>query len=189
MADWWDTRKLISFSRSHLTLHFSASFMVGLSHESSLIFCIAKEERVKRVHIIQKEDLSVSLALPLVNLVKLLHFFKVSLSFVLKVGQVTFLSLVPSSRTFSFFLLTILEVWCALYQFIPDVTSLCSGLLIPLGHSVLFPEDTWITLNLSNTTVIFTFGNFIIHFDHPSNILKFNFLKYFLPMILSFTLS
>lgn len=76
MADWWDTRKLISFSRSHLTLHFSASFMVGLSHESSLIFCIAKEERVKRVHIIQKEDLSVSLALPLVNLVKLLHFFK-----------------------------------------------------------------------------------------------------------------
>lgn len=188
MADWWDTRKLISFSRSHLTLHFSASFMVGLSHESSLIFCIAKEERVKRVHIIQKEDLSVSLALPLVNLVKLLHFLKYLSHLSWRWGR---LPSYPSCLVPEHFLFSSLQFLRSDVHFISLYQMLLHSVLAFWSpwDTVLFPEDTWITLNLSNTTVIFTFGNFIIHFDHPSNILKFNFLKYFLPMILSFTLS
>lgn len=123
----------ISFSWSHLTLHFSASFTIGLNNKSfgffsSFLIFSHCQEKVKRVYLSRQEDLNVNLALPPVILVKLFnHFFCYTpIPFNLKMGQVTFLFLIPSSRT-PFFLLKVLEFWFVLYQIILDAASLCSA--------------------------------------------------------------
>lgn len=159
--------------------YFSASLEVSLGHKSTILFCIAKE-KWKEYTFSRQEDLGVSPALPLRNLVELFtlffkHFLYTLYHLTWKWDRLPSYSPFLLSEYFPFFLPKILDLWFTLHHIIILLSVL--AFWTPQDHSTSFLEDmsTRVALRLSNTTAIFILGDFDTYIDHLPDTLKRHF--------------